>query len=55
MDLRWTEEQKMMRKMVREFARTEITPMWSRWMKKSVFPGNFKKDGPNGTDGYPYS
>lgn len=37
MDLRFTEEQKMMRKMVRDFARTEVEPFVGR-MEQGEFP-----------------
>ncbi|MGA9173262.1 MAG: acyl-CoA dehydrogenase, partial [Thermoactinomyces sp.] len=38
MDLRMTEEQAMMRKMVQDFAREEITPVISRMEEKDEFP-----------------
>lgn len=37
MDLRFTEEQEMMRKMVRDFARTEIPPGFLRWTGRTGF------------------
>ncbi|MGD7042953.1 acyl-CoA dehydrogenase [Jeotgalibacillus proteolyticus] len=42
MELRFTEEQKMMRKMVRDFAREEITPFIER-MEKGEFPRDIVK------------
>jgi alkylation response protein AidB-like acyl-CoA dehydrogenase len=40
-DLKLTEEQAMMRKMVKDFAREEITPVISRMEEKDEFPRDF--------------
>lgn len=54
MDLRWTEEQKMMRKMVREFTRTEITPYVESMDEEERFPREIlKKMGQTGLMGIP--
>ncbi|WP_066056885.1 acyl-CoA dehydrogenase [Robertmurraya korlensis] len=53
MDLRWTEEQQMMRKMVKDFARTEISPFIEK-MEQGEFPrGILKKMGELGLMGIP--
>ncbi|QKG85757.1 acyl-CoA dehydrogenase [Kroppenstedtia pulmonis] len=54
MDLRWTEEQKMMRKMVKEFARTEITPYVESMDEEERFPREIlNKMGQTGLMGIP--
>ena len=35
MDLRFTEEQQMMRDMVRNFAKTEIEPLFHGWKREN--------------------
>jgi acyl-CoA dehydrogenase len=53
MDLRWTEEQQMMRKMVQDFARTEISPFIEK-MEQGEFPrGILKQMGKLGLMGIP--
>ena len=53
MDLQFTEEQEMMRKMVRDFAKTEITP-YIETMEKGEFPREIlKKMGELGLMGIP--
>ncbi|MDP4161879.1 MAG: acyl-CoA dehydrogenase [Bacillota bacterium] len=53
MDLRFTEEQQMMRKMVRDFAQSEIAPFVEK-MEKGLFPREiFKKMGELGLMGIP--
>lgn len=53
MDLRWTEEQQMMRKMVQDFARTEISPFIEK-MEQGEFPrGILKQMGELGLMGIP--
>jgi acyl-CoA dehydrogenase len=42
MDLRWTEEQQMMRKMIQDFARTEISPFIEK-MEQGEFPRDILK------------
>ncbi|MTD30866.1 acyl-CoA dehydrogenase [Planomicrobium sp. YIM 101495] len=42
MELRWTEEQQMMRNMVRDFAREEITPFVEK-MEEGIFPTDILK------------
>lgn len=54
MDLRFTEEQEMMRKMVRDFARNEIAPMVEHMEEKDEFPlETIRKMGEYGLLGIP--
>jgi butyryl-CoA dehydrogenase len=55
MDFTFTEEQKMLRTMVRDFALNEVEPMAARVDEDSMFPeANFKKMGELGLLGIPY-
>lgn len=54
MDFRWTEEQEMMRKMVRDFAQKEIAPFISTMEETDQFPRHIvKKMGETGLMGIP--
>jgi alkylation response protein AidB-like acyl-CoA dehydrogenase len=54
MNLRFTEEQEMMRKMVRDFAKAEVAPMTSEMDEKDVFPTDVvRKMGELGLMGIP--
>jgi butyryl-CoA dehydrogenase len=55
MDFTFTEEQKMLRTMVRDFALNEVEPMAAKVDDESMFPeANFKKLGELGLLGIPY-
>ncbi|MFC0561755.1 acyl-CoA dehydrogenase [Halalkalibacter alkalisediminis] len=55
MNFEWTKEQKIVKEMVRDFARREIEPNAERWDKDSIFPEKvFKKMGELGLLGLPF-
>ena len=53
MDLTFTEEQEMMRKMVRDFAKKEIAPFIDRWKRENFRVKFFRKMGELGLMGIP--